>query len=141
AKGMLTPFTVTESTGEAAAAPATDGEIITQEYKFTVPADFSGNGTFEVSNQGEQNHEMAVYQVAEGKTLADVQAYLSSETPPPGPPPVNPAGGISAAAPGSKVLTTLDLSAGDYVMVCFLPDMKSGAPHVALGMVQPFTVS
>ncbi len=138
---MLAEFQVTEATGEAAAVPSNDGEIVTNEYSFTIPADFSGKGTFEVVNQGEQNHEMAVYTIAEGKTAADVQAFFSSTTPPAGPPPITPSGGIAPAAPGTSVLSTLDLASGNYVMMCFLPDVKTGAPHFTLGMIQPFTVS
>ena len=82
AKGMLAEFQVTEATGEAAAVPSNDGEIVTNEYSFTIPADFSGKGTFEVVNQGQQNHEMAVYTIAEGKTAADVQAFFSSTSRP-----------------------------------------------------------
>jgi uncharacterized cupredoxin-like copper-binding protein len=141
AKGMLAEFQVTEATGEAAAVPSNDGEIVTNEYSFTIPADFSGKGTFAVVNQGQQNHEMAVYAIAEGKTAADVQAFFSSTTPPAGPPPITPSGGIAPAAPGTSVLSTLDLSSGNYVMMCFLPDVKTGAPHFTLGMIQPFTVS
>ncbi len=128
AKGMVAPFTVTEPPAEAAAAPTSDGQIITNEYSFTVPPSFSGKGTFEIFNKGQQNHEMAVYKIADGKTLADVQAFLSSTEPPAGPPPVTPSGGISAAAPGTSTLATLDLTSGNYVMMCFLPDTKTGAP-------------
>ena len=141
AKGMLAPFTVSAPGGTAAPAPQSDGQIVTKEYNFTLPQGFSGNGTFDISNQGEQNHEMAVYAVAPGSTTADVQAFLASTEPPAGPPPIIPSGGISAAAPGSDIFVHLDLKAGDYVMVCFLPDTKSGAPHFSLGMIQPFTVS
>jgi hypothetical protein len=77
AKGMVAPFTVTEPPAEAAAAPTSDGQIITNEYSFTVPPSFSGKGTFEIFNKGQQNHEMAVYKIADGKTLADVQAFLA----------------------------------------------------------------
>ena len=141
AKGMIAPFTVAEPVGEAAPTPASDGEIVTQEYSFTLPTDFSGNGTFEIKNEGEQNHEMAVYGLAEGATIADVQALLSSTEPPTGPPPIIPSGGISAAAPGSSIFVDLDLKAGNYVAICFVPDTKTGAPHFTLGMIKDFTVS
>jgi hypothetical protein len=34
-----------------------------------------------------------------------------------------------------------DAGAGDYKLVCFLPDPKTGKPHVQLGMKQSFTVN
>ncbi len=52
AKGMLHEFTVTAPEGEAATAPATDGQIIADDFKFTVPPNFTGQGTFEVVNAG-----------------------------------------------------------------------------------------
>ena len=101
AKGMLAEFQVTEATGEAAAVPSNDGEIVTNEYSFTIPADFSGKGTFEVVNQGEQNHEMAVYAIAEGKTARRrAGVLLVDRRRPTGPPPITPSGGIAPAAPG-----------------------------------------
>ncbi len=141
AKGMLQPFTVTEATGEAAATPATDGQIITDDFKYTVPPSFNGKGTFEVFNAAQQAHEMTLYKVAEGKTLADVQAFFTSTEPPAGPPPISSAGGSAAASPGTSIVVPLDLDAGNYVMVCFVPDKDSGQPHIALGMIQSFTVS
>ena len=118
-----------------------DGEIVTNEYSFTDPGRLLGKGTFEIVNQGEQNHEMAVYKIAEGKTARRRAGVLLVDEPPAGPPPITPSGGISAAAPGTSMLSTLDLSSGNYVMMCFLPDVKTGAPHFTLGMIQAFTVS
>jgi hypothetical protein len=34
----------------------------------------------------------------------------------------------------------LVLAAGEYVALCFVPDVETGAPHAALGMVMPFVV-
>jgi hypothetical protein len=35
----------------------------------------------------------------------------------------------------------LDLEAGDYFAICYVPDPTTGAPHFALGMMMPFTVA
>ena len=35
----------------------------------------------------------------------------------------------------------VDLAAGNYLALCFMPDAGSGAPHFALGMAMPFTVA
>ena len=91
-----------------------------------MPPNFKGHGTFEVFNAADQTHEMTMYKLAEGATLADVQGFFTSETPPAGPPPISPAGGSAAAAPGTSIFVPLDLDAGNYVMVCFVPDAASG---------------
>ena len=107
-----------------------------------MPPSFSGNGTFEVFNKGQQNHEMAVYKIADGKTArrrAGVPRLDRASD--------RPAARHScqaASRPRRRARarsSTLDLTSGNYVMMCFLPDTKTGAPHFTLGMIQPFTVS
>ena len=43
------------------------------------------------------------------------------------------AGGPNAHLPGSQASATVNLTEGDYVLMCWIPD-KNGVPHVALGM-------
>jgi hypothetical protein len=43
--------------------------------------------------------------------------------------------------PGYTNWAVLDLEAGDYLAICFVPDPATGQPHFALGMVMPFTVA
>jgi hypothetical protein len=52
-----------------------------------------------------------------------------------------PIGGVAGTARSTTSFITLDLTPGEYVMVCFVPDSKDGKPHTAHGMVKPFTVS
>ncbi len=35
----------------------------------------------------------------------------------------------------------VDLAAGNYLLVCFLPDAKDGKPHLAHGMIKEFTIT
>ena len=42
--------------------------------------------------------------------------------------------------PGSSQSLTVDLTPGNYVMLCFLPTEGEGTPHFAKGMVGSFTV-
>jgi hypothetical protein len=49
-------------------------------------------------------------------------------------------GGPNAVFPGSKTSTTMRLEAGNYVVLCLIPD-KPGVPHVALGMEKPLLVT
>lgn len=126
AKGMVLPITVTAGAGGSGVvgggglAPS-DGTIVAKDYGYTLPDGFTGNGTFTVDNQGPQTHEVAVYRVADGSTFADVQAYFATPAPS-GPPPIAGAGGIAAIAKGGLGTVDLDLTAGTYVFMCFLPD-------------------
>ena len=50
-------------------------------------------------------------------------------------------GGPNAAVPGATIEATLDLAAGNYVLVCFIPSPGEQIPHAAKGMVLPLTVT
>jgi hypothetical protein len=57
---------------------------------------------------------------------------------PEGPPPASAIGGTSAQMAGFTAYFTVDLTAGDYALVCFLPDAKDGKMHLEHGMIQTF---
>lgn len=47
-------------------------------------------------------------------------------------------------SPGQSNYVTLDLTPGEYVAICFMPDHRGDAtdqPHFMLGMMQNFTVA
>jgi hypothetical protein len=47
---------------------------------------------------------------------------------------------VALMNPGYTTWAILDLEAGEHVASCFVPDPATGLPHVALGMIAPFTV-
>jgi hypothetical protein len=139
AKGMVAPFTVT-----AAAAggeePKYGSEVEAKDFAFTLPTLKAGETTIEFKNNGPSPHEMTLYKVAAGKTAADAQTFLAGTAPPAGPPPFSGAGGGAAIAPGSSTFPTINLEPGTYIVTCFVPDPKTGKPHIALGMFSSFDV-
>lgn len=116
-KGMVGSLTVGPAEGPAAAPPATDGTIHMADYTYTVPDDFTGQGTYEVVNDGPQVHELTI------ATATD-----------------NGDGGLAAIAPGATAYVELDLAPDDYNFTCFVSDADTGAPHFTLGMNVPVTV-
>ena len=48
-------------------------------------------------------------------------------------------GGVGAIAPTGSAQVVLNLTAGEYVIICFLPD-SDHVPHLAKGMIQTLTV-
>jgi len=154
-KGQQAPFSVT---GEASAgeAPAADLSIDMSEMMFTgipetVPA---GAQVWKVSNVGQQLHEMAMVQLAEGVTaeqgmqmlgLSPATATAGGEATPAmemsGPPPFTVVPGIAPMGPGQTNYLELDLAPGTYIALCFIPDMATGMPHAMMGMVATFTVA
>jgi plastocyanin len=138
AKGMVQPFTVTGSPSTAKLSTTTN--VIAQEFAYQVPSGLTA-GEVGLRNTGTQAHELAVYRLAAGKTVADATAFFSSPAPS-GPPPFSSAGGFAAIGPGQTATTTLNLSAGKYVFICFIPDVDGGgAPHFTKGMIQEVPIT
>ena len=46
---------------------------------------------------------------------------------------------MGAIGPGATGITTLKMTAGDYLLVCFMLNAE-GVPHMAFGMIKPITV-
>lgn len=136
--GMIRPLTVTAS-ATTAAAPAADITIELSEYKFTPSKAFTaGSHVVNVVNKGGQLHEVLFVRLAPGKTLDDMGKWIAADMK--GEPPGEPLGGTSAESPGGSMLVPLELTAGNWAMICFIPDAKDGKPHMEHGMVMPFKV-
>jgi hypothetical protein len=126
-------FEVAGSSG--AEAPAVDREVTMWEFAFDLGADIpAGEQRWRVTNIGAQMHHLMIFPIQPGTTLDDVEAALSEPGEPTfiiGPPAVMSAtfgGGISNDL-------TVDLAPGSYAAICFVPDLETGLPHAALGML------
>jgi uncharacterized cupredoxin-like copper-binding protein len=139
AKGMVHPLTVTPSAGASAAAPTADEVVTLTDYHFALSTPLTaGSHTFEVQNHAAQPHEVAIIQLAPGKTAKDALQWLQK---PSGPPPGRVMGGSAPAIPGEPVYFTMNVTPGQYLLMCFVPDAKDGKPHFMHGMMQTVTVS
>jgi len=139
AKGMVRPIEVvaTETKNEIAKIEA-DTAVTLLDFSFTMPAEFkAGPQIWEITNEGQQPHEIMLVKLAEGKTIADIQAFMEA---PHGTPPFSQIGGFQAINPGASGWLNLDLTPGEYVALCHVPDPASGKAHEELGMVMPFSV-
>jgi len=129
-----------EVTGEAAEAelPSTDATIVASEYKFTTDGLKAGANRVTFDNAGEELHHAIAAPINDGKTIADVKKFFMSEGVPSGPPPVDFEAGVGTAVldGGAKEVTDLELKAGRYAFVCFIPDREGGPPHFVKGMLQ-----
>lgn len=140
AKGMIARMEVTEpaSTGTV---PTGDATLTLQDFSF-VGLDTLTAGPHQVSvtNNGPQPHEATIVKLADGVKASDLPAMFKSTEAPSGPPPFTTAGGVAGIAPGETVNMEVDLPAGNYAFLCFVPDPASGAPHAALGMIGALTI-
>ena len=138
AKGMMKPLTVTPSTASTA-EPNSDVTVTLSDYTFTLSKPLvAGKQTIKVENGAAQPHEVVLVQLAPGKTMDDLKKWVFDMK---GPPPGRPMGGIPAFMKGKNAYFDVDLTPGDYGMICFVPDVKDGKMHVEHGMVTQFKIS
>jgi uncharacterized cupredoxin-like copper-binding protein len=139
AKGMIADLVVRPAAYPVAAAmPANDAAITLFDYGYKVSAPIT-RATREVvvRNEGAQPHELELARLLPGKTMADLAAWAKKMD---SPPPAEFLGGVSPIVPGKANDLALSLKPGHYAMLCFLPDAKDHATHIAHGMVSEFTV-
>jgi hypothetical protein len=137
AKGMVRPLRVVPSK-KVDAAPTASVTMTLYDYNFRLSAPIrAGTRTVRVRNSGKQHHEVQLIQLAPGKTVKEVLDWIAK---PDGPPPGKAIGGVAGMEPGMTEYFTANFPPGKYGLLCFLPDVKDGKPHLAHGMVQEITV-
>ena len=138
-KGMAVPLTVVASSTPSAPAPTATDTLTLDDYSFSIAEPItSGTQTFLVRNAAKQPHEVELIKLAPGKTPQDILAWMQK---PNGPPPGNAVGGVAAMTAASPAYFTADITPGDYMLICFLPDAKDGKPHFTHGMMQTVHVT
>jgi plastocyanin len=140
AKGMVGQLEVT-GTSAGGTLPAGDAEVTLQDMAYVGLTTLTpGEHTVAVTNDGPQPHEATLVKLNEGTTAEQVVQFFTSTEPPSGPPPWTSAGGIAAIATDTSATMEVNVEAGEYAFICFVPDPASGRPHAALGMVGGVTV-
>jgi hypothetical protein len=147
-KGMAREFVVVPATGaKAAAQHASKGvaqgsapvTITLTDYDFGLSASLvAGKQQIRVVNVAAQPHEVFLVKLGEGRTPADIVAWVEE---PNGPPPGMPFGGTTGIATGGENIVSVDLAPGEYALLCFIPDAKDGKMHVMHGMMKQVTVA
>lgn len=120
--------------------PTADIEVQMFDFNYSMPATITpGVQTWKVINNGPQPHEMIVMKLNEGASIDDFLAAMATGdiAALPG----RAIGGAQAMTVGYASYVDYDLEAGTYVAFCMVPDPATGQPHIALGMVAPFTVA
>ena len=121
--------------------------VTAKEYEFGgLPETLEAGATsFQLTNEGDEMHEVVIARKADGVTdawddilaLPEEEAMAKVEI-----------AGAAFAPIGQTGYFATDLDAGDYVAVCFIPqgtksfeDQLDAPPHMVLGMKHEFTVS
>jgi len=141
-KGMYRRLVVVPAAVGAARAdePTADLTVTLSDYAFALSAPLTaGTHTIRVENTGPQLHELTIERLAPGKTLADWRQWVADGMR--GTPPTEPAGGVTGPTKGNVAWLTITLTPGNYLLNCYVPDVKDGKPHFMHGMVKETTVS
>ena len=137
AKGMVRALRVVPSKVSNPRPPASvTMTLFDYNFKLSGPIR-AGTRTIRVHNAGKQHHEVQLVQLAPGKTVKEVLDWIGK---PDGPPPGKAMGGVAGMEAGMTESFTANFTPGKYGLICFLPDVKDGKPHLAHGMVQEITV-
>lgn len=92
-----------------------------------------------LTNSGQEPHHVQFLRLNDGVTEVQFsEALMQGEGPALAL--VRQVGGVGAVHPGGKAQAVLNLPAGNYVILCFIPSPGDGMPHLAKGMVKTLTV-
>jgi len=139
AKGMMRELTVLAGPALDQPVPSPDVRLVLDDYGFELsPALQAGYRVVRADKRGQQPHEVLIVRLAPGKTAADLMEWIKDEE---GPPPGETFGGAMALQPGQLNHLRAEFTAGDYVLLCFVPDSGDGKPHVAHGMIRQIRVN
>src|SRR5215203_1348897 len=138
------------ATPAAGAEPAADVTVTMFEYDFAVEGTLSpGSQVLKVNNVGAQPHEMFMAsapgpvteeQIAQILDLEMQGATPAPESGVPNPETFLPVASMTPLSMGKTGWVPVNLEAGTYILVCFVPDIASGMPHAFEGMYEVFTV-
>jgi hypothetical protein len=147
--GMSTTLAVgapgpVETQPDSASGRRTQGTIELADDGYRFP-DALPDGWYRVANTdsgtgGEGLHELSMMRLeraaSDDELAALMEALADNATPPLS---VEALGGMGALSPGLDGYLHLDLPAGDYVAVDFMPDPRETRPHLLDGYYAPFS--
>jgi hypothetical protein len=110
------------------------GSDFTYDAPASIPA---GLTTVKFVNDGPALHQAQIVRLDSGKTMADLKTALAASNQLPAW--IVQLGGPNAVDPGLTANATLELSPGNYALLCVV-NVPGGVPHFMKGMVQPLTV-
>jgi hypothetical protein len=137
-KGEYRELTVVPSRGARASAPIATDTLTAFDFGFTSSAPITaGRHTFLFLNTGSQPHEVTFVRLDPGKTLEDFLTWFDTQR---GPPPGEQLGGVATMRPDQRAFVSVDFTPGEYLLLCFSPDVRDGRSHIAHGMMRQVTV-
>ena len=131
--------TLTVAGASVGAKPKAVGTMTSKEFAFKVTGVKAGRHVYALHNAGAQIHMYFIFAVDKGHSLDEIGQALGTDGPPPAW--IGSGGYAGVVTGGQTMYTSLNFSTKkNYLLVCFMPDVKTGTPHVALGMIRLFSV-
>lgn len=134
------PATAMATAGPSVAAAMPEITVDAADFSYTAPQTI-GAGWVRVvlNNSGAEAHHVQFLRLNDGVTVQQFEDALSKAE--------GPAlamtkqmGGVGAVHPGGSASAVINLPAGEYVMVCFVPSPGDHEAHYAKGMIKSLTV-
>lgn len=139
-KGMVREFQAVPTGGSAEASAAPADTILLGDFSVHGPAGQQpGVRQFYIRNDGQVGHEVGIYRLAEGWTLAQAKAWedtVSTEDPGPW----QDYGGVGLLAPGASIVLRGTFPPGEYRIDCGVTDPTLKKSHAEMGMVTSLTL-
>jgi hypothetical protein len=122
----------------ATSLPAAEATLRMFEWNFTLVGPLhAGRRTIRVENVGTFEHHAWFVRLFRGRTIQEAVRWAENPT---GPAPFEPVGGTTGLGASRSVNVTLDLSPGEYAILCTLFNPLSKKTHSAHGMFLPLTI-
>ncbi len=129
---------------EPLSQPATEPPVVTfvaTDFAFQGPDTIApGFTTIRMENRGPQEHHLMLVLLDEGKTIDSLRAFFQA-TPNAEAPFVTWRGAASSVLAGGSSSGTVDLPAGQYALLCLIPDRADRKQHLVKGMARSLVVA
>jgi len=130
----------TDTPAEPLAASLPEIKVDAADYSYTAPETVpEGWVRVILSNSGSEPHHVQFLRLNDGATVAQFEETLMQGE--------GPAlaltkqvGGVGAVHPGGTASAVINLPAGEYILLCFIPSPSDSVAHHAKGMVKSLTV-
>lgn len=115
--------------------------ITAKDFSYDAPDTITaGMVTLRLVNQGPELHHVQLVKLDAGHTAAEFTEGLKHMKPTDPPPPwIHGVAGPNTPVPGGEQSLTQELTAGNYIIVCFIPGPDQ-IPHAMKGMTKALTV-
>lgn len=144
--GACAPAPTPAAQPEPTSAPASavslpEIKIDAADYSYTAPETLStGWVRVMLTNSGSEPHHVQFLRLNDGATVQQFEQALK-QAEGPALAMTKQVGGVGAIHPGGSAQAVIDLPAGEYIILCFIPSPSDRVAHHAKGMIKSLTVS